>query len=219
MQYDWGEVHYEQKGQARKLYGFTAVLGYSRMRFVTFVKRCDTPTMIRCMMEAFEYFDGFPRAALTDRMKSVFLEMEDDEPKWNPLFADFMTTLGIAPRVCKPYKPQTKGKVERSVGVIKKGFGQESVLPILIISTSKRKPGVIDSTRKCIAPPDESPWICGSKNTSRPCPATVAGIALGPRNARSVGMASFPTMGSFMVCHRILPSRVRWSWCGNDIAR
>lgn len=122
MQYDWGEVHYEQRGQDRKLYGFTAVLGYSRMRFVTFAKRCDTPTMIRCMMEAFEYFDGVPRAALTDRMKSVFLEMEDDVPKWNPVFSDFMTTLGVAPRVCKPYKPQTKGKVERSVGVIKNGF-------------------------------------------------------------------------------------------------
>ncbi len=122
MQYDWGEVQYEHQGHARKLYGFTAVLGYSRMRFVTFVKRCDTPTMIRCMMEAFEYFGGFPKTALTDRMKSVFLEMEDEVPKWNPLFADFMTTLGIAPRVCKPYKPQTKGKVERSVGVIKNGF-------------------------------------------------------------------------------------------------
>ncbi len=122
MQYDWGEVQYEHLGHARKLYGFTAVLGYSRMRFVTFVKRCDTPTMIRCMMEAFEYFGGFPKAALTDRMKSVFLQMEDEVPKWNPLFADFMATLGIAPRVCKPYKPQTKGKVERSVGVIKNGF-------------------------------------------------------------------------------------------------
>jgi transposase len=122
MQYDWGEVHYEQKGQDRKLYGFTAVLGYSRMRFITFVKRCDTPTMIRCMMEAFEYFEGLPKAALTDRMKSVFLQMEDEVPKWNPLFADFMASLGVAPRVCKPYKPQTKGKVERSVGVIKKGF-------------------------------------------------------------------------------------------------
>jgi transposase len=122
MQYDWGEVHYEQKGQDRKLYGFTAVLSYSRMRFITFVKRCDTPTMIRCMMEAFEYFDGLPKAALTDRMKSVFLQMEDDVPKWNPLFADFMASLGVAPRVCKPFKPQTKGKVERSVGVIKKGF-------------------------------------------------------------------------------------------------
>ncbi len=122
MQYDWGEVHYEKDGQDRKLYGFTAVLSYSRMRFITFVKRCDTPTMIRCMMEAFEYFDGLPKAALTDRMKSVFLEMEDKVAKWNPLFADFMASLGVAPRVCKPYKPQTKGKVERSVGVIKKGF-------------------------------------------------------------------------------------------------
>lgn len=122
MQYDWGEVHYEHKGQERKLYGFTAILGYSRMRFVTFVKRCDTPTMIRCMMEAFEYFDGLPKAALTDRMKSVFLAMEDDGPKWNPVFADFMAAVGVAPRVCKPYKPQTKGKVERSVGLIKDSF-------------------------------------------------------------------------------------------------
>jgi len=51
---------------------------------------------------------GGPRVAitaLTDRMKSVFLEMEDDVPKWNPMFADFMASLGVAPRVCKPYKP------------------------------------------------------------------------------------------------------------------
>ncbi len=122
MQYDWGEFVYEQQGQAHKLYGFTAILGYSRMRFVTFVKRCDTPTMIRCMMAAFDYFGGLPKAALTDRMKSVFLDMEDTGPKWNPLFADFMASLGVAPRVCKPFKPQTKGKVERSVGVIKYGF-------------------------------------------------------------------------------------------------
>ncbi len=122
MQFDWGEFRYEQKGQDHKLYGFTAILGYSRMRFVTFVKRCDTPTMIRCMMAAFEYFGGLPKATLTDRMKSVFLEMQDTTPKWNPLFADFMASIGVAPRVCKPYKPQTKGKVERSVGIIKYSF-------------------------------------------------------------------------------------------------
>ncbi|HZU00347.1 MAG TPA: IS21 family transposase [Ktedonobacteraceae bacterium] len=122
MQFDWGEFHYEEQGRDHKLYGFTAVLSYSRMRFVTFVKRCDTPTMIRCLMEAFEYFAGLPKAALTDRMKSVFLEMDGNSPKWNPLFADFMACIGVAPRVCKPYTPQTKGKVERSVGVIKNGF-------------------------------------------------------------------------------------------------
>src|SRR6266568_385684 len=113
---------YEQEGAPRKLYGFTAILCYSRMRFVTFVKRCDAPTMIRCLMEAFEYFGGLPKAALTDRMKSVLLEMEDKVPRWNPLFADFMASIGVAPRVCKAFTPQTKGKIERTVGVVKQSF-------------------------------------------------------------------------------------------------
>ena len=123
IQFDWGEFKYEQEGVPRKLYGFTAILCYSRMRFVTFVKRCDTPTMIRCLMEAFEYFGGLPKAALTDRMKSVLLlEMEGKVPRWNPLFADFMASIGVAPRVCKAYTPQTKGKIERTVGVVKQSF-------------------------------------------------------------------------------------------------
>jgi len=55
-------------------------------------------------------------------MKSVILEMDGKTPKWNPIFADFMACIGVAARVCKSYTPQTKGKVERSVGVIKTGF-------------------------------------------------------------------------------------------------
>jgi transposase len=47
MQFDWGEFQYEREGRLHKLSGFTAILSYSRMRFVVFVKRCDTPTMIR----------------------------------------------------------------------------------------------------------------------------------------------------------------------------
>jgi hypothetical protein len=39
-------------------------------------------------MEAFEYFGGLTRVALTDRMKSVLLEMEENKPRWNPRFAD-----------------------------------------------------------------------------------------------------------------------------------
>lgn len=122
MQYDWGEFHYEKDGRDHKVYGFAAILSYSRMRFIVFVKRCDTPTMIRCLMEAFEYFGGLPKAALTDRMKSVFLEMVDKTPRWNPLFSDFMASIGVSPRVCKARTPQTKGKIERSVGIIKHGF-------------------------------------------------------------------------------------------------
>jgi len=113
---------YEHEGKTHKFYGFTAILGYSRMRFVTFVKRCDTPTLIRCLMEAFEYFGGLTRVALTDRMKSVLLEMEENKPRWNPRFADFMVSIGVAARVCKPYTPQTKGKVERTVSHVKKSL-------------------------------------------------------------------------------------------------
>jgi transposase len=122
VQFDWGEFRYEQEGAPRKLYGFTAILSYSRMRFVTFVKRSDCPTMIRCLMEAFEYFGGLPKAVLPDRMKSVLVEMEDKTPRWNARFADFMASIGVAPRVCRAYTPQTKGKVERSVGFVKQSF-------------------------------------------------------------------------------------------------
>jgi transposase len=111
LPFDWGEFVYEQEGQMRKYYGFTAILGYSRMRFITFVKRCDTPTLIRCFMEACEYFGGLTKVALTDRMKSVLLEMGENKPHWNPRFADFMVSIGVAVRVCKPYTPQTNDLV------------------------------------------------------------------------------------------------------------
>ena len=107
LQFDWGEFHYEEGGVDHKLFGFVAVLSYSRMRFVCFVRRADTPSLLRCLMAAFEYLGGVPRAVLTDRMKSVLVRMEDHTPCWNPLFADFMASLGVAPRVCKPYVPQT----------------------------------------------------------------------------------------------------------------
>jgi len=60
VQVDWGEFVYEHDGVTHKVYGFAAVLGYSRMRHVSFVKRCDTPTLIRCLMGACESFGGCP---------------------------------------------------------------------------------------------------------------------------------------------------------------
>jgi transposase len=122
LQFDWGEFTYEEAGATRKVFGFLAILAYSRMRFAHFTKRADAPTLIRCLMAAFEYFGGLPQALLTDRMKSVLLRVEDGAPHWQAGFADFVASLGVTPRVCKPYTPQTKGKVERTVGVLKAGF-------------------------------------------------------------------------------------------------
>ncbi|HEV2462053.1 MAG TPA: IS21 family transposase, partial [Ktedonobacterales bacterium] len=102
LQFDWGEFVYEQEGVSHKVFGFTAVLGYSRMRFLTFTKRTDAATLIRCLLEAFAYFGGLPQAVLTDRMKTVLLDASDGQLHWQPQFADLMTSLGVTMRVCKP---------------------------------------------------------------------------------------------------------------------
>src|SRR5260370_16809137 len=61
VQFDWGEFKYEQDGAPHKLYGFTAILSYSRMRFVTFVKRCDAQTLIPCLLSPFASFPRPPQ--------------------------------------------------------------------------------------------------------------------------------------------------------------
>ena len=80
LQFDWGEFRYDQGGSYHKVFGFTAVLSYSRMRFVVFTKRCDVATLIRCLLLSCEYFGGLPRTMLTDRMKTVLLEMDGATP-------------------------------------------------------------------------------------------------------------------------------------------
>jgi len=122
MQIDWGEFIYEEAGVRRRLYGFAAILSYSRMRFVCFFKRCDTTSLLRGLMEALQYFGGLPKRVLTDRMKSILVRVEDGQAQWNSRYEDFMSSVGMIPRVCKPYTPQTKGKVERTISVIKQGF-------------------------------------------------------------------------------------------------
>lgn len=122
LQFDWAEFVYEQDGQTRKVFGFTAILSYSRLRFLTFVKRTDAASLVGCLLAAFEAFGGLPRTVLTDRMKTVLLDMETGVPHWHPRFQELMRALGISPRVCKPYTPQTKGKVERSIRVVKEAF-------------------------------------------------------------------------------------------------
>lgn len=52
MQIDWGKFLFERDGPVQKLYGFTAVLGYSRMGFICFLKRCDAPSRIRWVIRA-----------------------------------------------------------------------------------------------------------------------------------------------------------------------
>lgn len=97
---------------------FTMVLGFSRMLYAEFTLSMDLPTLLRCHVNAFDFFGGFPREVLYDNMAQVRLP----SGSWNALLLDFAHHYGFTPRTCRPYRPRTKGKVERSIGYIRGNF-------------------------------------------------------------------------------------------------
>jgi len=124
VQVDWKICQYvDLDGEVRKIPVFAMVLGYSRAMYIEFVQRCDIHSFLRCLIHALEYFGGVPKTMLTDQMKTVILGMGDDrKPRWHPLFEDFAATVGMVPKVCRVKRPQTKGKVERTVQFIEQNF-------------------------------------------------------------------------------------------------
>jgi transposase len=122
-QMDWGITHYiDERGNIHKTPAFIMILGSSRSKYVEFTKRCDFYSLLRCMVNAFEYYGGVPEVVLTDRMKTVVDGSEAGKPIWNSRFEDFAADMGFVPKVCRVRKPQTKGKVERLVDYVKDNF-------------------------------------------------------------------------------------------------
>jgi transposase len=122
-QVDWGEVgQVEVDGKIKKLFFFSMILGYSRMRYVEFTLSIDTPTLIQCHLNSFDYFCGCTQEILYDNMKQVVIKraLKSSDSEWNSQFEDFFKYYGFIPRLCRPYRPQTKGKIESTIGYIKR---------------------------------------------------------------------------------------------------
>ena len=124
-QVDWGELGtVEVDGKLKKLYCFNMILGYSRMRYVEFTLSIDTSTLIQCHLNAFQYFGGCTQEILYDNMKQIVIRraLKSSDSEWNAQFEDFFKCFDFIPRLCRPYRPQTKGKIESTVGYVKRDF-------------------------------------------------------------------------------------------------
>ena len=122
-QMDWGFMNYKARnGQMKKVACFVMILGHSRMRYIEFSRRCESASLLRCMLNAFEYFGGVPQVVLTDRMKTVIISTDNGKPVWHEPFERFATDMRFIPKVCRPRRPQTKGKVERLVHYVRDNF-------------------------------------------------------------------------------------------------
>lgn len=119
---DFGKV--EIDGKILKLYCFSMILGYSRMRYIEFTLSIDATTLIKCHLNAFRYFGGYTKEILYDNMKQVVIKraIKSSDSEWNPKFEDFFKHYGFIPRLCRPYRPQTKGKIENTIGYVRRDF-------------------------------------------------------------------------------------------------
>jgi transposase len=123
-QVDFGHFAYLTPSGARQWYwAFVMVLSWSRLLYVEFLRRADVASFIRCHVNAFERFGGVPRAGLYDNTKVVVLGRDaGGVPHWNPTFLDFALRVGFDLRLCRPYRAQTKGRVESGVKYVRHNF-------------------------------------------------------------------------------------------------
>lgn len=87
------------------------ILGYSRMRYIEFVTDMTTSTLIKCHINGFKYFGGYPQEILYDNMKQVVIKrlLRQKDIEMNKEFEDFAGFLKFKPILCRPYRGQTKG--------------------------------------------------------------------------------------------------------------
>ena len=121
MQADFATI---RRGRDR-LEVFIATLGWSRATYVEFVADERLETLLGCHERAFFFFGGVPREVLYDNMRTVVTERDHYGPglhRYNRTFLDFAHHHGFVPRLCRPYRAKTKGKVERFIGYLRASF-------------------------------------------------------------------------------------------------
>lgn len=123
-QVDWGHFGFIlHHGRRRRLYAFLMTLGWSRASYLEFTISTDTAWWLRCHIHAFRYFGGVPQDVLHDNPKTAVLDRDTDGTiHWNPRYLDFAEYYGFTPKACRPYRAQTKGKVESGIRYVRGNF-------------------------------------------------------------------------------------------------
>jgi hypothetical protein len=121
-QCDWGQITVPLNGVRTEIHIFVMTLGYSRRGFALGFLRERMGDLLAGHEAAFAHFGGRCEFLLYDRMRTVVLGTSEGRPRLNPTFSAFAGHWGFTPRLCQPYRAQTKGKVESGVKYVKRNF-------------------------------------------------------------------------------------------------
>lgn len=121
-QVDWGSTRLAVAGQKIRVHLFVLTLGFSRRLYARAYPNERLAAFLDGHERAFAHFSGCTEEILYDNARTVVLkrDREGREIGWNPAFRDFADYYGIRPRLCRPYRARTKGKVESGVKYVKR---------------------------------------------------------------------------------------------------
>jgi transposase len=94
---------------------FTAVLAWSRWRFVRFARDESLETTVRLLAECFEALGGVPAVVLADRMGCLKGGVVANVVVPTAGYVRFATHYGFRPDFCEAADPESKGAVEALV--------------------------------------------------------------------------------------------------------
>lgn len=123
-QVDWKEdlTLVSNKGEIFKVNIFLIVLGYSRKKYIELTLDRNQDTLFNVMVRSFKYFEGVPKEIIFDNMRTVVDHSKTmyDKAVVNEKFYQFSKDMGFEVWACRPYRPQTKGKVEALARTMKR---------------------------------------------------------------------------------------------------
>lgn len=123
-QVDFGQyVMKTMYGRNIRIYFFSMVLSYSRMKFAYFsAEPFDAKKTIEGHVYAFRYFGGRPQMIVYDQDKTMVVSENLGDVIFVKEFEDFIRETGFSIYLCRGYDPSTKGKVEKTVDFVKHQF-------------------------------------------------------------------------------------------------
>jgi transposase len=124
LQTDWAHFGpFLLEDRLTDLYGLVSILGYSRAPAIRFATDHTRKTTFTCLLHGLDDLGGIPEEILTDRDPAFCIGASSDgRAILAEAWVDLCAVLDVVPKACRPYRAQTKGKVERMVRELKESF-------------------------------------------------------------------------------------------------
>lgn len=106
-------------GKLRKTYAFIMTVSHSRYRYVEFVQSQSQESWCQSHMNAFAFFGCVPKRILLDNLKAGVIKPDIYDPTLNRAYEELSRFYHFIADPAKVRQPQHKGKVERTVTIVR----------------------------------------------------------------------------------------------------